>query len=89
MTALARVRFSPATRMRGCAMPNWRRSASCRMRSVVVSDSRVIAAGTSASARWVVASATRSQGAVSPSAVRPASIMTTRGVAVVSARYSV
>jgi hypothetical protein len=45
----------------------------------------VMAAGTSLSGRWVVASATRS----GPRSVSPASIMTTSGVPVFSARYSV
>ena len=71
----------PATRMRGRAMPNLALRSAWRMRNVVSSSCRVIAAGTSASARCVVASATRKPA--------PASIITTRGVPVCSARYSV
>jgi hypothetical protein len=62
--------------------------ASCRMRSVRVSDVCVMAAGTADSGRCVVASATRSSVRVA-APTRPASIITTRAVAVVSARYSV
>ena len=51
------------------------------MRIVSASPSRVIAAGTSASGRCVVASATRKP--------PPTSIITTRAVPVRSARYSV
>ena len=51
------------------------------MRRVSVSSGRVIAAETSLSGRWVVARATRRP--------PPTSIITTSGVAVASARYSV
>ena len=51
--------------MRGAAMPNFARSSACTMRSVRCSDARVMAAGTAASGRCVLASATRSSGLAS------------------------
>ena len=53
--------------------------------SVAATASRVTAAGTSLSARWVVTSATRSGASCGP----PTSIITTRGVCVRCAKYSV
>ncbi len=72
--------------MRGAAMPNLRRRSASTMSSMRARLSPVIAAGTSFSGRWVVASATRSGGVLRQ---RPASIITTCGVPVFSARYSV
>src|SRR5689334_7171045 len=67
--------------MRGLAMPKRRRRSRSTIRSVASSFARVMARGTSARARWVVASATRRP--------PPTSIITTSGVRVRSARYSV
>ena len=71
--------------MRGLSMPNLARKSAAMMRSVVASDSRVIADGTCASGKWVVASPTRN----CPTAVLPTSSITTCGVPVRSARNSV
>jgi len=57
--------LSPSTAMRGRAMPNLAIMSPCTMRSVRSSDGVVIAAGTAASGRWVVASATRNSGLAS------------------------
>ena len=71
----------PATRIRGRAMPKRRRRSASRMRTTETTSERVIAAGTAESGMCVVASATR----MPP----PASSITTCGVPVRSARYSV
>ncbi len=67
--------------MRGRSMPKWRRRSRSMMRTMASSRPRSMAAGTSESARCVVASATRSP--------PPTSSITTSGVPVRSARYSV
>ena len=73
--------FSPATRICGWAMPNLSRRSAWTMRNTSSSKAGVRLGATCASGRWVVASATR----MPP----PVSIITTRGVWVRSARYSV
>ena len=75
----------PQTAIRGAAMPNFAASSAPTMASVASTASRVMAAGTSFSARCVVTSATRSGAARAP----PTSIMTTRGVCVRCAKNSV
>ena len=67
--------------MRGCGTPKRRRKSACTMRSTPSTPSLEMALGTSASARWVVASATRRP--------PPTSIITTCGVFARAARYSV
>ena len=66
-------------------MPNLCSRSAATMRSVCVSVSRVIAAGTAASGRCVVASATRSE----PHGAAPTSSMTTAAAPVRCARNSV
>src|SRR6266850_1236040 len=73
--------LSPATRMRGRAMRKRRLRSASRTRNVSTSPVVVMARGTSARARCVVASATRKP--------PPTSIITTRAAPERSARYSV
>jgi hypothetical protein len=71
----------PHTAIRGARRPNVSRNSASTIAIVSITDSRVIAAGTSASGRCVVTSATRKP--------PPTSIITTRGVCVRSAKNSV
>ena len=71
--------------MRGDAIPNFSRSSRSTISSVSRRPTRVTARGTSFNGRCVVASATRSGASRAP----PTSSITTRGVCVRSARYSV
>ena len=73
--------FSPATTICGSAMPNLRTKSVCKIRSTWFSSVGVMAAGTLASGRCVVAKATR----IPP----PTNIITTCKASVRSARYSV
>ena len=77
--------LSPQTAMRGALMPKRAASSAWTIASVAPTASCVIAAATSFSARCVVTSATRSTAPAGP----PTSSITTRGVCVRSAKYSV
>src|SRR5450830_2126380 len=75
--------------MRGAAMPNLARRSASMMSSVRPRPSCVSACETSLSGRCVVASATRNCATPVTAAGAPASIITTCGVPVRSAKYSV
>ena len=73
--------FKPATKMRGCAMPNLRCKSSCKIVATWQIKSWLMACGTSFKGKCVVTNATRKP--------PPTNIITTCSVWLFSAKYSV